>query len=109
MLALCPTCHRIADDGQYSEKYLRELKQNPHNKTSVTERFLIEGDKMVLNLGGNKFIDSHRILTINDFDIITMRLEPGGYITFSLNLFDIHHKLIAMVYERYVGIMGLGV
>jgi hypothetical protein len=97
MLALCPTCHRIADDGQYSEEYLRKLKQNPYNRTSVTERFLIEGDKMVLNLGGNKFINCHRILTINDFEIISMRLEPGGYITFSMSLFDVYHKLVAIV------------
>jgi len=100
MSALCPTCHRIADDGQYSEKYLRELKANPRNKTSVAERFLIEGEKLVLNLGGNKFIDSPRILTINDFDIITMGLETGGYITFSLSLFDIKHNLIAAIVEN---------
>lgn len=100
MLALCPTCHRIADDGQYSEEYLRKLKANPRNKISVTERFLIESEKLILNLGGNKFIDCNRILTINDFDIITMNREAGGDITFSLSLFDIHHRLIAMIDEN---------
>lgn len=100
MLALCPTCHRTADDGQYSERYLRELKTNPRNKVSVTERFLIEGEKLRFNLGGNKFINCNRVLTINDFEIISMRMETGGYITFSLSLFDIKHNLIATIDEN---------
>ena len=100
MLALCPTCHRMADDGKYSEKYLRELKTNPHNQTQVTERFLIEGDKLRLNLGGNRFINSPKVLTINDFEIITMKKETWGYITLNLNLFDEHHNLVGVINEN---------
>ena len=114
MLALCPTCHRMADAGQYPENHLRELKNNPKNKISVAERFLIEGDKLVLNLGGNKFINSPRIITINDFDIITMGREAGGYITFSLSLFDIKNNLVApnkskQMDREYVYAMGFGI
>lgn len=100
MLSLCPTCHRTADGGEYSEKYLRELKASPYNRSHISERFLIEGDKPVLNLGGNRFINTPKILTINDFDIITMNKESGGYITLNLFLFDRFNKLIGIVDEN---------
>jgi len=90
----------MADDGKYSEQYLRELKTNPHNKTHFTEKFLIEGDKLRLNLGSTRFINSPKVLTINDFEILTMKKETGGYITLNLNLFDEYHNLVGVIDEN---------
>jgi hypothetical protein len=100
MLALCPTCHRIADDGDYSEKYLMELKANLRNKGSVSERFLIEGNDLILNIAGNRFINCATVLKINDYKIITMKRESEGYVTFDLKLYDNNNNLIADVDEN---------
>jgi hypothetical protein len=100
MLALCPTCHRIADTGHYSERYLRELKANPHNKIKVGERFLIEGKDLILNMIGNRYINCNRILAINNFDLITMKRESENYILLNLNLYDRSHKLLGIIHEN---------
>lgn len=100
MVSLCPTCHRMADSGGWSEKYLRELKTNPYNKSHVTERFLIEGDKPVLNLGGNRFVNTPRVLIINDFELITLNKELDGYLTLNLSFFDRLNNLVGIVDEN---------
>jgi len=86
MLALCPTCHRIADDGHYSEEYLRKLKESPHNKIKAEESFLIEGKDLILNMVGNRYINCQRVLVINDFDVITMKRDSDNYLLLNLNL-----------------------
>jgi hypothetical protein len=100
MLALCPTCHRIADDGEYSQDYLRRLKSNPFNSSAISEKFIIENKDLILNLGGNKYINCPKILTINDYDILTMKKEEEGFITIDLSLFNRFNKLIGVIDEN---------
>ncbi len=100
MLALCPTCHRIADDGDYSEGYLRKLKANPFNKSVIRERFLIENNDLVLNAGGNKYINCNKILTVDDYDILSMKKEDEGFVTLDLYLFNRFNHLIGIIDEN---------
>lgn len=75
MVALCPTCHTIADKGNYPESYFRQIKENPFNKIRVTEAFLIPSDELVINFGGCRFINIPIPVRLNDFDIMSIRKE----------------------------------
>lgn len=100
MLSLCFACHKLADGGEFPEKSIRELKGNPYNKDHISERFMVEGHKLIVNLGGNRYINAPKILTVNDFEILTIKMEPRGYLAFNLSLFDKYNNLVGVVDEN---------
>jgi hypothetical protein len=101
MLALCPTCHRIADDGDYSKEHLRMLKANPYNKIHVKEAFLIEGSDLIVNIDNSvQFKNTPRVLTITDFDIISIKKIDIGYLSLDINFFDKFNSLIGIILDN---------
>jgi hypothetical protein len=55
---------------------------------------------MVVNIGKCKFVNTPRILVIDDFDIISIKREGGKYILLDINFFDKLNNLIAIVSEN---------
>ncbi len=106
MLALCPYCHTEADQGHYPEWFLREKKKNPYNRNriSVHSKFLVTGEKMIVNIGSFKLINTQRIVTVDDFDLISIKREEGLFLLLDLNLFNKQNQFIALINEnqRYV-------
>jgi hypothetical protein len=100
MVSLCPTHHRMADDGKYPEEFLRELKANPHNKVHVKETFVIMGEKLVVNLAGSKFTNVPTILRINDFDLISIRRGSGKHILLDVSFFDRYNRWVAAISDN---------
>jgi hypothetical protein len=110
MLALCPTCHRIADDGDYSEQVLRRFKANPYNKSHVGEAFLITNENLIVNMGASKFIDTPRVLVINDaFELISVKRGNNGDVLLDVNFYNKNNDLVAKVteslWEVYTGLV----
>jgi hypothetical protein len=101
MVALCPTCHTKADLGKYSETYIRHAKTNPHNRMHVKEAFLIEGSDLIVNIGNSLQVKNlPRVLTINDFDIISIKKIDGGFLSLDINFFDKFGRLIGIILEN---------
>lgn len=99
MIALCPNHHRRANQREYSDKYLRELKTSPHNRERVRDAFFIESDELIVYLGNCKCIDTPRALVVDDFDIVSVeKIENSP--TVNLNLFDKFTNWIAAIYEN---------
>ncbi len=105
MIAICPV-HRIKfDNKEITEATLRESKTNPHNKIKGEDAFYTERpQEMVVNIGKCKFIDTPRVIVIDDFDIISIRNpeyhEDKKYLLFDINFFDKFNNLIAVVSEN---------
>lgn len=102
MVALCPNCHTEADIGGFQIWYLRQVKKEPFNKKRQTigKRFLITGEKTIVNLGSVKFTDTHRIMTANDFDLISITKQEDGFLSLDVNLFDILNGFIAIIHDN---------
>jgi hypothetical protein len=100
IIALCPNHYTNFDRGEFSESYLRDAKKNPHNKIQVKDAFFIDSQDIAVNVGKSKFINTSRILAVNDFDIISIKRENEKYIVFDINFFDKLNNLIAVVYEN---------
>ena len=75
MAAICPNCKSRFDRHEFSESYLRDVKKNPHNRMREKDAFSLESGEMVINLGKMKYINTPRVLAVNDFDIITLKQE----------------------------------
>ena len=99
MIVLCPTHHRRANDGEYSDKYLREMKKAPFNKTTVQDSFFLESGEMAINVATNTFLRTSRILEVDDFDLISLNMESRTPL-FNLNIFDKANNWIGVVNEN---------
>jgi hypothetical protein len=107
MVALCPY-HRIKyENKEITEAALHDAKINPYNKINGVTFAMEESQEMVVNIGKCKFIDTSRILVVDDFDIISIR--RGGeeqqdgykkYILLDINFFDKFNNLIAIISEN---------
>jgi hypothetical protein len=100
IIALCPNHYTNFDRGEFSESYLQDAKKNPHNKIQVKDAFFIDSQNIAVNVGKSKFINTSRILAVNDFDIISIGRENDRYILLDINFFDKLNNLIAVVYEN---------
>lgn len=107
MVALCPTHHIKYENKEITEAALRDAKNNPYNKINGVSFAIGELQEMVVNIGNRKFINTSRILVVDDFDIISIR--RGGeeqqdghkkYILLDINFFDKFNNLIAIVSEN---------
>lgn len=103
MLALCPNCHTEADLGHYPKHVLRDFKQNPFNKNKnyIKKQFMVTGDKMVINVGSSKFINTERIFIVNDFELLSITRQEGLYLSLNVNLFDKYNRFIALVHDNF--------
>lgn len=98
MLVLCPS-HYIdfSNHRGISESALRDAKNNPHNKVHQEDAFIVPSQDLAIIIGKCKFINTSRILVIDDFDIISIKREEGKYILLDINFFDKINNLIAIV------------
>jgi hypothetical protein len=101
MVSLCPFHHLQYQSGdKLSESSLRDAKNNPYNKIHENDAFIIQSQDISVNIGECKFINTSRILVIDDFDIISIKRENEKYVLLDVNFFDKLNNLIAIVSEN---------
>src|ERR687885_255563 len=101
MVSLCPFHHLQYRNGDnLSESSIRNVKNNPYNKTHENDSFIIQSQDISIVVGKCKFVNTSRILVIDDFDIISIKRENGKYVLLDINFFDKLNNLIAIVSEN---------
>jgi hypothetical protein len=100
MVALCPFHHIEYNNGEVSVSALYDAKNNPYNKIHEKHAFIIQSQDMTINIGKCKFVNTSRILVIDDFDIISIKREDEKYVLLDINFFDKLNNLIAIVSEN---------
>jgi hypothetical protein len=101
MVSLCPFHHLQYKNGDsISDSSLRHAKDNPYNKTHENNAFTIQSRDILANVGKCKFVNTPRILVVDDFDIVSIKREDEKYILLDINFFDRLNNLTAMVTEN---------
>jgi hypothetical protein len=101
MVSLCPFHHLQYKNGDtLSDSSLRHAKDNPYNKTHENNAFTIQSQDILVNIGKCKFVNTSRILVVDDFDIVSITREDEKYVLLDINFFDKLNNLIAMVTEN---------
>jgi hypothetical protein len=101
MLALCPIHYIGYNNREVSESALREAKNSPYNKMHEQSAFIVSSQQdLRVNIGKCKFVNTSRLLVIDDFDIVSIKREDGKYISLDINFFDKLNSLIAIVSEN---------
>ena len=97
LIPLCPRCITNVEIGNISTDLLFEYEKNPYNKRNDVEKFLFEGDKLVVNVGSTRFVDVRRILVLNDFDLINVTKRENNSLIFDINFFDLANNFVGAI------------
>src|ERR687886_778 len=101
MVSLCPFHHLQYRNGDnLSESSIRDAKNNPYNKTHENDSFIIQSQDMPVSVGKCEFVNTSRVLVIDDFDIVSIKRENGKYLLLDINFFDKLNNLIAIVSDN---------
>lgn len=85
--------------GEYDDAYLRELKKAPHNLTMISDAFTVQSEDLTASIASNRFINTPRILVVDDFDIISVTKE-NQYPLLDVNFFDKYGRWIAIINQN---------
>jgi hypothetical protein len=102
MAALCPNDRNKHDNNDLQESQLQAAKNNPYNKNHEQEAFAVLSPDITVNVGKCKFVNTPRILVVDDFDIISINRSPDNskYVLLDVNFFDRINNLSAVLSEN---------
>jgi hypothetical protein len=100
MTAICPNHNQKFSKYEVSSAQLFDFKANPHNKINANNSFAINSAELIVNIGKTKFINTNRILLVDDFDLVAIRKENNLYLVLDINFFDVQNNLIGVVSEN---------
>lgn len=101
MVALCPIHRTKFDNNELGETQLRDAKISPHNRVHEANAFTLASLDAPITVGNCRFINTARILVVDDFDIITIKKNSENkYILFDVNFFDSLNNLKAVLSEN---------
>ena len=100
MIPLCPPHYAKYDNGELSESLLRDASRSPHNRLHPQDVLQVDSEELVINVGKCKFINTYRVLVVDDFDLITITRDIGKYPLLDINFFDKMNNLIATISEN---------
>ncbi|HZE78725.1 MAG TPA: hypothetical protein VE089_09265 [Nitrososphaeraceae archaeon] len=98
IVSVCPNCRAKCHNGGITDLQLRNAKTNPHNKTHPKDAFRLDKVELTVKVGKSTFVNTPRILVVNDFDVITIDRAKDAFLIMDLNFFDrLSNNLIAAV------------
>lgn len=100
MAAICPNHNQKFCKYEISRTQLFDFKTKPHNKINANDAFAINSAELIVNIGKTKFINTYRILSVDDFDLVAVRKENNLYLVLDINFFDAQNNLIGVVSEN---------
>jgi hypothetical protein len=100
MIVLCPNHHERADMREYPREYLYECKRRPHNVSVVADAFFTGAQRLTVSIASNRFTNISRILTVDDFDIISVTKE-GSCPLLNVNFFDERGNWPAIIEQNH--------
>ncbi len=100
MIAICPAHTLKYVQNKLSATELSSFKTKPYNKLNENKSFALASPELTVNIAKTKFINTHRLLSVDDFDLITIRKESNSYLLLDLNFFDSQNNLIAVISEN---------
>lgn len=101
MVAICPSHNQKLQAGKIDPTFLRSSKNNPFSKIHDDLAFRTTFSKeLTISLGGCTFINTSRLLVVDDFDLINVRRLDQRFLLLDVNFFDRSNKLVAILFEN---------
>lgn len=102
MMCLCPNCHHEATVGAIQNLDQRYLKNHPFNirHSKAKGQLVLNQRQLVLEIGSTQFVNDHPIISIDNENILQIRLNSFGRIDLSLSLYDSNNNLLLEIVDN---------
>ena len=101
MILLCPTDHVRADRDEYFRKTLYKYKAHPYNANQgfVKGSFRIEGEKLIINAGTNRFVNTPNILVVDQRRLVSLR-KMNDLLFLDADFFNERNQILVSIKEN---------
>lgn len=100
MVAICPFHSLKFQEGEIDVGVLSSNKNNPFNRQHEESAFTLASNELAVSLGGCTFVNTSRVLVVDDFDLINVRRANQKFVTLDVNFFDRRNDLAAIILEN---------
>jgi hypothetical protein len=101
MLAICPLHNKEFQTGEMDPRLLASNKNKPFNKVHDDLAFATtSSNEFIISLGGCSFVNTSRLLVIDDFDLINVRRMDRMFIVMDVNFFNRNNQLVGIILEN---------
>jgi len=102
MLALCPTCHALADAKALDETDQRRMKANSFNKIRnlASGQLYTSRDVIIVDLGRNYMIGADYRITAGDETLFSARIGERNELLLTLAIYDEHDELLMHIVDN---------
>ncbi|MGB7633263.1 MAG: hypothetical protein WBL68_06030 [Nitrososphaeraceae archaeon] len=101
MVAICPLHNRKFQIGEIDSALLASSKNSPFSKNHDDLAFTTtSSNELIVSLGGCTFVNTSRLLVVDDFDLINVRRMDQRYLVMDVNFFNRSNQLVGIVLEN---------
>ena len=105
MIALCTTCHPMADRGKWTKEQLRSFKQNPAPLGLIRSEFGWSERSVVYRFGGNYAIDcTAGVIAIDNRPVQWDERSPEGRLLFSLGFHGEKGQTLLQIRQNFLSV-----
>ena len=101
MVAICPSHNTKFQTGEIDYTFLASSKNSPFNNVHDDLAFATTSpDELAVSLGGCTFVNTSRLLVVDDFDLINIRRMDQRFIVMDVNFFNKNNELVGIMFEN---------
>ena len=101
MAAICPLHNKKFHTGQVDPITLAFSKDSPFNRIHDDLAFATtSSDEFTISLGGCSFVNTSRLLVVDDFDLINVRRMDRRFLVMDINFFNKNNQLVGIILEN---------
>lgn len=101
MAAVCPSHNNKFQLGELESALLATSKNSPFNKIHDDLAFATTTqNEFIISLGGCTFVNTSRLLVVDDFDLIGVKRMDQRFLVMDINFFNRNNQLVGIILEN---------
>jgi len=101
MAAVCPSHNNKLQLGELESALLATSKNSPFNRIHDDLAFATTTqNEFIISLGGCTFVNTSRLLVVDDFDLIGVKRMDKRFLVMDINFFNRNNQLVGIILEN---------
>jgi hypothetical protein len=101
MVAVCPSHNNEFQLGELESALLATSKNSPFNRIHDDLAFATTTqNEFIISLGGCTFVNTSRLLVVDDFDLIGVKRMDQRFLVMDINFFNRNNQLVGIILEN---------
>ena len=101
MVAVCPSHNNKFQLGELESALLATSKNSPFNRIHDDLAFATTSqNEFIISLGGCTFVNTSRLLVVDDFDLIGVKRMDQRFLVMDINFFNRNNQLVGIILEN---------